>query len=66
MTEIREVDVSELSHLVSERALTGETMVLNMGTAAPFHPRRPPPDSGTGRRNHCKLHSRYWFPAHWR
>lgn len=35
MSEIREVNVSELSHLVSERAATGETMLLNMG---PQHP----------------------------
>lgn len=35
MTEIRDVDVAELRHLVSERALKGETMLLNMG---PQHP----------------------------
>ncbi len=35
MTEFREVSVDELRHLVSERALTGETMLLNMG---PQHP----------------------------
>ncbi|OJX38368.1 MAG: NADH dehydrogenase [Chloroflexi bacterium 44-23] len=35
MTDIREVSVEELRHLVSERALTGETMLLNMG---PQHP----------------------------
>lgn len=35
MTEIRDVDVAELRHLVSERALNGETMLLNMG---PQHP----------------------------
>ena len=35
MTEIREVNVSELQHLVSDRAATGETMLLNMG---PQHP----------------------------
>ncbi len=35
MTEIREVSVSELQHLVSERAAMGETMLLNMG---PQHP----------------------------
>ncbi|NPV85330.1 MAG: NADH-quinone oxidoreductase subunit D [Anaerolineae bacterium] len=36
MTEFRSVDlVKEFRHLVSERALTGETMVLNMG---PQHP----------------------------
>lgn len=36
MTEFRSVDlVQEFRHLVSERALTGETMVLNMG---PQHP----------------------------
>jgi NADH-quinone oxidoreductase subunit D len=35
MTEIREVTVDELKHLVSERASTGETMLLNMG---PQHP----------------------------
>ncbi len=33
--EIREVTLDELRHLVSERALTGETMLLNMG---PQHP----------------------------
>ncbi len=35
MTEIREVNVDDLRHLVSEKALTGETMLLNMG---PQHP----------------------------
>jgi NADH-quinone oxidoreductase subunit D len=35
MTEIREVSLSELQHLVSERAGRGETMLLNMG---PQHP----------------------------
>ena len=35
MTDIREVSVDEIRHLVSERALTGETMLLNMG---PQHP----------------------------
>lgn len=35
MTEIREVNVDELRHLVSERAARGETMLLNMG---PQHP----------------------------
>ncbi len=35
MTDIREVSVNELRHLVSERALSGETMLLNMG---PQHP----------------------------
>ncbi|MRR29936.1 NADH dehydrogenase (quinone) subunit D, partial [bacterium] len=35
MPDIREVDAFELRHLVSERALTGETMLLNMG---PQHP----------------------------
>ena len=35
MADIREVSVEELRHLVSERALTGETMLLNMG---PQHP----------------------------
>lgn len=35
MTDIREVSVNELRHLVSDRALTGETMLLNMG---PQHP----------------------------
>ncbi len=35
MPENREVDAFELRHLVSERALTGETMLLNMG---PQHP----------------------------
>lgn len=35
MTDIQEVSVDELKHLVSERALTGETLLLNMG---PQHP----------------------------
>ena len=35
MTEFRQVTVDELRHLVSERALKGETMLLNMG---PQHP----------------------------
>ncbi len=35
MPDIREVSVDELRHLVSERAMTGETMLLNMG---PQHP----------------------------
>ena len=35
MPDIREVSVEELRHLVSDRAMTGETMLLNMG---PQHP----------------------------
>ncbi|MEA4909936.1 MAG: NADH dehydrogenase (quinone) subunit D [Anaerolineaceae bacterium] len=35
MAEIREVSLDEIRHLVSERAMTGETMLLNMG---PQHP----------------------------
>jgi len=35
MTELQEVTVDQYKHLVSERALTGETMLLNMG---PQHP----------------------------
>ena len=35
MHQIREVSVDELKHLVSPRALSGETMLLNMG---PQHP----------------------------
>ena len=35
MSEIREVTVDELRHLVSDRAVAGETMLLNMG---PQHP----------------------------
>ncbi|MBI5933130.1 MAG: NADH-quinone oxidoreductase subunit D [Chloroflexi bacterium] len=35
MTQIQEVSVDEIKHLVSERALSGETMLLNMG---PQHP----------------------------
>ncbi len=35
MTQIEEVNVDQFKHLVSERALTGETMLLNMG---PQHP----------------------------
>ncbi|HSV86461.1 MAG TPA: NADH dehydrogenase (quinone) subunit D [Levilinea sp.] len=35
MTDVREVTVDELRHLISDRALQGETMLLNMG---PQHP----------------------------
>jgi NADH-quinone oxidoreductase subunit D len=35
MPQLEEVTVDELKHLVSDRALTGETMLLNMG---PQHP----------------------------
>ncbi len=35
MTEIREVSMDEIKHLVSDRAISGETMLLNMG---PQHP----------------------------
>jgi NADH-quinone oxidoreductase subunit D len=35
MTQLQEVSLDGLSHLVSERALSGETMLLNMG---PQHP----------------------------
>jgi len=35
MTDLQEVSVDELKHLVSERAVKGETMLLNMG---PQHP----------------------------
>ena len=35
MTEFHDVDLEKFKHLVSERALRGETMVLNMG---PQHP----------------------------
>ena len=35
MTQLEEVSVDEFKHLVSDRALTGETMLLNMG---PQHP----------------------------
>ncbi len=35
MSQIEEVNVDQFKHLVSERALTGETMLLNMG---PQHP----------------------------
>ncbi|HZU86877.1 MAG TPA: NADH-quinone oxidoreductase subunit D, partial [Anaerolineaceae bacterium] len=35
MSDFRDVTVEELRHLVSERALSGETMLLNMG---PQHP----------------------------
>src|SRR4026208_242670 len=35
MPQIEEVNVDQFRHLVSERALTGETMLLNMG---PQHP----------------------------
>ncbi len=35
MSDFREVSIDELRHLVSDRALSGETMLLNMG---PQHP----------------------------
>ncbi|HEX6269207.1 MAG TPA: NADH dehydrogenase (quinone) subunit D [Anaerolineales bacterium] len=35
MAQIEEVNIDQFKHLVSERALTGETMLLNMG---PQHP----------------------------
>jgi len=35
MADIEEVNIDQFKHLVSERALTGETMLLNMG---PQHP----------------------------
>ena len=35
MTQIEEVNIDQFKHLVSQRALTGETMLLNMG---PQHP----------------------------
>src|SRR5512147_1634188 len=35
MAQLEEVSVGEFKHLVSDRALTGETMLLNMG---PQHP----------------------------
>ncbi len=35
MTQIEEVTIDQYKHLVSERAITGETMLLNMG---PQHP----------------------------
>ncbi|HMD81754.1 MAG TPA: NADH-quinone oxidoreductase subunit D, partial [Anaerolineales bacterium] len=35
MAQLEEVNVDQYKHLVSERALTGETMLLNMG---PQHP----------------------------
>ena len=35
MTQIQEVTLDEIRHLVSDRALAGETMLLNMG---PQHP----------------------------
>ena len=35
MTDIQEVSVDDLKHLVSDRAISGETMLLNMG---PQHP----------------------------
>ena len=35
MSQIEEVSLEKFKHLVSERALTGETMLLNMG---PQHP----------------------------
>src|SRR5678816_2138783 len=35
MAQLEEVSIDQYKHLVSERALTGETMLLNMG---PQHP----------------------------
>jgi len=35
MAQLEEVSVDQFKHLVSERAITGETMLLNMG---PQHP----------------------------
>ena len=35
MTQLEEVNYEQYKHLVSERAFTGETMLLNMG---PQHP----------------------------
>ena len=35
MTQFQEVTLDEIRHLVSDRAITGETMLLNMG---PQHP----------------------------
>src|SRR5258705_5647956 len=35
MAQIEEVSIEQFKHLVSERALTGETMLINMG---PQHP----------------------------
>ena len=35
MAQLQEVSIDQFKHLVSERALTGETMLLNMG---PQHP----------------------------
>ncbi|MBL8051571.1 MAG: NADH-quinone oxidoreductase subunit D, partial [Anaerolineales bacterium] len=35
MSQIEEVSIDQFKHLVSERALRGETMLLNMG---PQHP----------------------------
>ena len=35
MTQLEEVNVDDIKHLVSERAIQGETMLLNMG---PQHP----------------------------
>src|SRR5687768_14316137 len=35
MAQLEEVSIDQFKHLVSERALTGETMLLNMG---PQHP----------------------------
>ena len=35
MSQIEEVSIEQFKHLVSERALTGETMLLNMGSQHP-------------------------------
>jgi len=34
MSDIQEVSVDDLKHLVSDRAIQGETMLLNMGPAS--------------------------------
>ena len=64
MSDIREVTVDELRHLVSDRAIAGETMLLNMGPQHPQYTRCAALTAGTGWRNCSQLHTGYWFLAY--